>query len=109
MTGVIVVVELLRLAMIRALSIAGIRRQTHPAGGLIPAPSFVCHAPALKQARSRNGRILMIDLYTWSTPNGRKISIMLEDLGLPYRTNPIDISTGEQFAAIYLAINPNGK
>ena len=51
----------------------------------------------------------MIDLYTWSTPNGRKVSIMLEELGLPYRVHPINIGKGEQFAPDYLAINPNGK
>src|SRR5512147_331942 len=51
----------------------------------------------------------MIDLYTWSTPNGRKVSIMLEELGLPYRVHPINIGKGEQFAPEYVAINPNGK
>lgn len=51
----------------------------------------------------------MIDLYTWSTPNGRKVSIMLEECGLPYRVHRIDISKGEQFAPDYLKINPNGK
>ena len=51
----------------------------------------------------------MIDLYTWSTPNGRKVSIMLEECGLPYRVHRIDIGKGEQFALDYLKINPNGK
>jgi GST-like protein len=51
----------------------------------------------------------MIDLYTWTTPNGRKVSIMLEELGLPYRVHPVNIGKGEQFAPEYLAINPNGK
>jgi GST-like protein len=51
----------------------------------------------------------MIDLYTWTTPNGRKVSIMLEELGLPYNVHPIDIGKGEQFAPDYVAINPNGK
>jgi GSH-dependent disulfide-bond oxidoreductase len=51
----------------------------------------------------------MIDLYTWATPNGRKISIMLEETGLPYRVHPINIGQGEQFKPEYLAINPNGK
>jgi GST-like protein len=51
-----------------------------------------------------------IDLYTWSTPNGRKVSIMLEECALPYRVHKIDISTNiEQFAPAYLKINPNGK
>ncbi|MCZ7653756.1 MAG: glutathione S-transferase [Rhodocyclaceae bacterium] len=51
----------------------------------------------------------MIELYTWGTPNGRKVSIMLEECGLPYRVHTIDIMRGEQFAPAYLAINPNGK
>jgi GSH-dependent disulfide-bond oxidoreductase len=51
----------------------------------------------------------MIDLYTWSTPNGRKVSIMLEECGLPYRVHAVNIGKGEQFAASFLAINPNAK
>ncbi len=51
----------------------------------------------------------MIDLYTWSTPNGRKISIMLEELGLPYSVFPIDISKGEQFSAEFQRISPNNQ
>jgi GSH-dependent disulfide-bond oxidoreductase len=51
----------------------------------------------------------MIELYTWTTPNGRKVSIMLEECGLPYRTHKIDIGKGDQFASDYLMINPNGK
>jgi GST-like protein len=51
----------------------------------------------------------MIDLYTWTTPNGRKVSIMLEELALPYRVHPVNIGQGEQFKPEYLRINPNGK
>ena len=51
----------------------------------------------------------MIDLYTWTTPNGRKVSIMLEERALPYRVHPINIGQGEQFGPEYLKINPNGK
>src|SRR5512139_113415 len=51
----------------------------------------------------------MIDLYTWTTPNGRKVSIMLEECGLPYRVHPVDISKGEQFRPEFLAINPNNR
>ena len=51
----------------------------------------------------------MIDLYTWKTPNGRKVSIMLEECGLPYRAHPVDIGKGEQFTAEFTAISPNGK
>ena len=51
----------------------------------------------------------MIDLYTWTTPNGRKVSIMLEEIGLPYNAIAIDINAGEQFAPAFLAISPNNK
>lgn len=51
----------------------------------------------------------MIDLYTWVTPNGRKISIMLEEVGLPYEVHPVDLGKGDQFKAEFLALNPNNK
>jgi GST-like protein len=51
----------------------------------------------------------MIDLYTWSTPNGRKVSIMLEECGLEYAAHAIDISKGEQFAPDFLKISPNNR
>lgn len=51
----------------------------------------------------------MIDLYTWSTPNGRKVSIMLEEVGLPYQTHPIDITADDQFKPDFLKISPNNK
>jgi GST-like protein len=51
----------------------------------------------------------MIDLYTWTTPNGRKVSIMLEETGLPYAVHPINIGQGDQFRPEFVAINPNGK
>jgi GST-like protein len=51
----------------------------------------------------------MIDLYTFSTPNGRKASIMLEELGLDYTVHTIDITKGEQFTPEFVAINPNSK
>lgn len=51
----------------------------------------------------------MIDLYTWATPNGWKIAITLEELGLPYTVNPIDITKGEQKEPAFTTINPNGR
>jgi GST-like protein len=51
----------------------------------------------------------MIDLYSWATPNGHKIHIMLEECGLSYRAHPVDIGKGEQFSAEFLAISPNNK
>ena len=51
----------------------------------------------------------MIDLYTWNTPNGRKVSIMLEEIELPYETHAINIAQDEQFTPEFLAISPNNK
>ncbi len=51
----------------------------------------------------------MIDLYTWITPNGRKVSIMLEEIGMPYEVHPVNLSKDEQFEPEFLAINPNNK
>jgi GST-like protein len=51
----------------------------------------------------------MIDLYTWSTPNGRKVSIMLEEVELPYTVHSVDISKDEQFKPAFLAISPNNR
>ena len=51
----------------------------------------------------------MIDLYTWTTPNGRKASIMLEEVGLPYTVNAVNITEGEQFDPEFLKISPNNK
>ena len=51
----------------------------------------------------------MYDFYTWSTPNGRKVSIMLEELEVPYEVHSIDITKNEQFAPEFLEISPNNK
>jgi GSH-dependent disulfide-bond oxidoreductase len=51
----------------------------------------------------------MIDLYTWPTPNGHKIHIMLEETGLEYKVHPIDIGAGDQFKPEFLKISPNNK
>jgi GST-like protein len=51
----------------------------------------------------------LIDLYTWSTPNGRKVSILLEELGLEYTTHAINIGKGEQFTDAFVQLNPNSK
>ena len=51
----------------------------------------------------------MIDLYTWFTPNGRKVSLMLEECGLEYKTHAINIGKDEQFAPDFLKISPNNK
>ena len=51
----------------------------------------------------------MIDLYTWTTPNGRKVSILLEELGIPYTAHPININKDKQFAPDFLKIAPNNR
>ncbi len=51
----------------------------------------------------------MIEVYSWPTPNGHKVHIMLEECGLPYRVIPVDIGRGAQFEADFLAISPNNK
>jgi GST-like protein len=51
----------------------------------------------------------MIDLHTWPAPNGHKIQIAVEELGVPYRLVPVNITRGEQLAPAYVALNPNGR
>jgi glutathione S-transferase len=55
------------------------------------------------------GTPAVIDLYTWTTPNGRKASIALEELGLPYTVHPIDIGKDEQFKPEFLKVSPNNR
>ena len=52
---------------------------------------------------------MTIDLHTWNTPNGRKISVALEEMGLPYRVLPVDIGKGAQFQPEFLKISPNNR
>ncbi len=52
---------------------------------------------------------MTIQLYSWATPNGRKVSILLEELGVPYTVHPVNILQDEQFAPAFLALNPNNK
>src|SRR5215217_7518553 len=52
---------------------------------------------------------MTIDLYTWGTPNGRKVSIALEELGLAYQVHPVNIGKDEQFQPEFLKISPNNK
>ena len=51
----------------------------------------------------------MIEVYSWPTPNGHKVHVMLEECGLEYKAIPVDIGAGQQFAADFLAISPNNK
>ncbi|HEX5339803.1 MAG TPA: glutathione S-transferase N-terminal domain-containing protein [Gammaproteobacteria bacterium] len=50
-----------------------------------------------------------VELYFWPTPNGRKITILLEEAGMPYRIHPVDINNGDQFKPEFLHISPNNK
>src|SRR6202040_4211804 len=52
---------------------------------------------------------MSIELWTWNTPNGRKISVALEEMGLPYTVKPVNIGKGEQFGAAFLKISPNNR
>src|ERR1700738_2131147 len=52
---------------------------------------------------------MTLALHTWTTPNGRKISVALEEMGLPYTVKPVNIGKGEQFAAGFVKISPNSK
>ena len=51
----------------------------------------------------------IVEVYSWATPNGHKVHVMLEECGLPYRIHPIDIGAGDQFEPEFLAISPNNK
>jgi len=53
--------------------------------------------------------MMTVDLYTWSTPNGRKVSIMLEEVGIPYEVHSIDITKDEQHDPGFLKVSPNNK
>src|SRR5436190_18891040 len=52
---------------------------------------------------------MTIELHSWNTPNGRKISVALEEMGLPYTVHPVNISKGEQHAPAFLKISPNNR
>jgi GSH-dependent disulfide-bond oxidoreductase len=71
----------------------------------VAVPRVLCCTSSLIDPRGGT----VIDLYTWSTPNGRKVSIMLEEVGLPYEVHPIHIGQGEQHQPEFLAISPNNK
>src|ERR1700719_3763881 len=58
---------------------------------------------------NRQGPSIVIDLYTWTTPNGRKASIALEELGFPYEAHAVDIGKDEQFKPEFLKISPNNR
>jgi GST-like protein len=57
----------------------------------------------------RNHEVNMIEVFSWATPNGHKVHIMLEECGLPYKAVPVNIGAGDQFKPEFLAISPNNK
>jgi GSH-dependent disulfide-bond oxidoreductase len=63
----------------------------------------------VQNSSSQPGDDTMIEVYSWATPNGHKVHIMLEECGLPYRVHAVDIGAGEQFRPEFLAISPNNK
>jgi GSH-dependent disulfide-bond oxidoreductase len=64
---------------------------------------------AAKPSRKESPLAMSIELYAWNTPNGRKISVALEEMGLSYTVKPIDITKGEQYSPEFLKISPNNK
>ena len=65
--------------------------------------------PSLPTAGNHDMPQAPIDVYSWPTPNGHKVHIMLEECGLPYVAHPVNIGKGDQFAPDFLAISPNNK
>jgi GST-like protein len=66
-------------------------------------------AGMLQTLQQSEGKRMTIELHTWNTPNGRKISVALEEMGLPYKVVPVHIGKNEQFKPDFLAISPNNK
>ena len=73
------------------------------------SPAAKVALAAKRKRAGRSARRAPIELYYWPTPNGWKISIMLEECGLPYVVRPVDISKGDQFTPQFLAISPNNR
>src|SRR5947209_7686124 len=92
----------------RARQCVGLRlAQGRPSGnGSCKAATFRATAG---QSFAWGNRQMTIELHTWNTPNGRKISVALEEMGLPYKVIPVNISKGEQMAPDFLKISPNNK
>ena len=65
--------------------------------------------PDQRKEEQRSKEYHMLDLYFWTTPNGYKITILLEELGWRYNVIPVNIGTGEQFKSDFLTISPNNR
>src|SRR5436190_1470781 len=107
--------SLLRTSAIYRLTQAHSRAELGPSTACIEmsAQAPVVRPPASGILNSRTFRgheeKMTIELHTWNTPNGRKISVALEEMGLPYKVFPVNITKGEQMAPDFLAISPNNK
>lgn len=77
------------------------------AGRIAPHRALVSGGPA--ESALANGNLGMIQFYTWKTPNGRKVAIMLEEIGLPFQVHAVDLTADQQFEPRFLAISPNNK
>jgi GST-like protein len=75
----------------------------------VDIPEWIAHRQQRASAEIGKDIGMTIELHTWNTPNGRKISIALEEMGLRYTVYPINITKGEQFAPDFLKISPNNK
>src|SRR5688572_3582011 len=78
-------------------------------GGHSRADRAPSTGPAQSTPLERQRLLMTIDFYTWNTPNGRKISVALEEMGLPYKVYPVNIGKGEQRAPDFLKLSPNGR
>src|SRR6266702_4441482 len=86
----------------------GAMRGEDPTGRCIDSSCIRNYATAIRLIAAQ-GNIPMIDLYYWTTPNGHKITIFLEETGLPYNIMPVNIGKGEQFKSQFLAVSPNNR
>jgi GST-like protein len=75
----------------------------------VDIPARIAHRQQAALLQEQQRLLMTIDFHTWNTPNGRKISVALEEMGLPYKTFPVNISKGEQRAPDFLKLSPNGK
>jgi GST-like protein len=80
-----------------------------PAGGALDRLAIVAASSHVLDASPDQRINSMIDLYYWTTPNGHKVTIFLEETGLPYKIFPINIGKGEQFKPDFLAVSPNNR
>ena len=88
---------------------AGSNSRTKAGNAKSPAAAGARQTAAKTRAKAAGSRQKPIELYYWPTPNGWKISIMLEECRLPYEVRPVNISIGEQFKPEFLAISPNNR